>query len=191
MGRRSKLTDKQWLDVERRALVEGESVSALAREYRIDEAAIRRRINPKKSASKSLMELAKEKVMADKQVRNISARISELPMSRQQIVSDLVHKLSSISNHLASAAEYGAMDAHRLSGIAHGLVERIDDVDPTSSESLETLKGIAVLTKMACASSEIGLNLLAANRDAIKSMNAGDNASRADLLKEIATALPD
>ena len=191
MARRSKLTDKQWLDVERRALVDGERVSALAREFGIDEAAIRRRINPKKSESKSLMDLAKEKIAADAKVRDISERISELPMARQQIVSDLARKFSNISDHLASAAEYGAMDAHRLAGIAHGLVEKIDDADPLKSESLETLKGIAVLTKMASASSEIGLNLLSANKEAIKAMNSGDGASKDDLLKEIADSLPD
>lgn len=63
------------------------------------------------------------------------------------------------------------MTSHRLSGIAHGQVEKIDDADPITEESLETLKGIAVLTKMANSSSEIGLNLLRANKEAVDGLN--------------------
>src|ERR1700744_6598928 len=50
MGRRSLLTPKQWEEVERRALLGAEPVRTLAREYGIEEAAIRHRINNHKSA---------------------------------------------------------------------------------------------------------------------------------------------
>lgn len=91
-----------------------------------------------------------------------------MPMARQQTFNDLTAKLSNISGHLASAAEYGAATAHRLSGIAHAKVAEIDDATPLDDKSLTALKGIAVLTRMANESSEIGLNLLRANKEALK-----------------------
>jgi hypothetical protein len=96
-----------------------------------------------------------------------------------------------ISGHLASAAEYGAATAHRLSGIAHNKVNEIDDAAPLNEKSLESLKGIAVLTKMANEASTIAVNLLAANKDTIKKINSGEDGSKEDLLREIADHLPD
>jgi hypothetical protein len=181
MGRKSSLTPEQWVEIERRHLVDGESVRSLAKEYSVDEAAIRRKINPQKSAdeksSKSLRELADAKLNADKAVREISAEISALPISRQQIVSDLAQKLMNISGHLASAAEYGAATAHRLSGIAHMKVSEIDDAKPLDQAGIETLKGIAVLTKMANESSEIAVNLMSANKETVKELNKPRDAS--------------
>jgi hypothetical protein len=175
MGRKSSLTPEQWVEIERRHLVDGESVRSLAKEFGVDEAGIRRKINPQKSAdeksAKCLRELADAKITADKAVRAISAEISALPISRQQIVSDLAQKLMNISGHLASAAEYGAATAHRLSGMAHMKISEIDDAKPLDPESIETLKGIAVLTKMANESSEIAVNLLSANKETVKELN--------------------
>lgn len=171
MGRKSKLTPEQWIDVERRVLVDGESVSAIAREFGMDEAAIRRKINPNKSEkseradkSKPLMQLAKEKVSADKLVRDISEEISGLPVARQNIVSDLARKLSSISDHLAGAAEYGAMTAHRLSMIANMQVSQIDET-ASLEENSDALKSVLAITRAGNEAAQTGLNLLNANKD--------------------------
>ena len=67
---------------------------------------------------------------------------------------------------------------------------KIDDAEPIGAESLETLKGIAALTKMANASSEIGLNLLRANKENINAMNNSE-PDNAKLLSDIASLLPD
>jgi transposase-like protein len=174
MGRKSSLTPEQWVEVERRHLVGGESINSLAKEFGVDEAAIRRKIRPSKSEKsegkdkpKPLIALANEKVAAEKTLRNISEEIAELPIARQQIVNDLSKKLMNISSHLASAAEYGAATAHRLAGIANLKVSEIDDAKPLGEDSLVALKGIVALTRLANESSEIGLNLLRANRDSM------------------------
>lgn len=93
--------------------------------------------------------------------------------------------------HLAGAGKFGAATAHRLSGIAHGKVSQIDDASPLNEESLESLKGIAVLTKMANDSSQIGINLLAANKEFIKDQNSGGNQTKDELMKELVSFLPD
>jgi hypothetical protein len=127
MGRKSSLSPEQWVEIERRHLVDGEPVRKLAKEFGVDEAAIRRRINPQKSAdeksAKSLRELADAKVSADKAVK----------------------------------------------------VAEIDDAKPLDQQSIDSLKGIAVLTRMANESSEIAVNLLNANKETVKKLNEPSN----------------
>lgn len=57
----------------------------------------------------------------------------------------------------------------------------IDDAAPVSAESMETLKGIAVLTRMANESSEIGINLLRANKEKIDELNRGEEPEPEDI----------
>jgi predicted DNA-binding protein YlxM (UPF0122 family) len=170
MGRKSSLTDEQWLEIERRHVVEGESINSLAAEFRVNESSIRRKIKPNKAESPKsenpLKSLAQEKVRVDAESRRIAEQIAELPYAKQQIVSDLARKLTNISSHLASAAEVSAASAHRLSILANQQLEKVDDTEPMKS-TLE-LQAVAILQKMANSSSEIGLNLLRANKDAMQ-----------------------
>lgn len=173
MGRKSVLTPEQWAEIERRHLVDGESINSLAKEFGVNEGTIRKKIYPNRSerpkAEKPLSDLAREKVEADKRVKDISEKIAELPISRQQIVNDLARKLTNISEHLASAAEHSAASSHRLSILANQQLEKVDDVNPMASMAE---LGLAVtLQKMANASSEIGLNLLRANKDTVDELN--------------------
>lgn len=175
MGRKSLLTPDQWVEIERRHLIEGESINSLAAEFGVNESSIRRKIKPNKAelrnGEKPLQALAQEKVEADATVRRIAEQIAELPIARQQIVTGLAQKLTNISEHLASAAEYGAATAHRLAGIAHGKAAEIDDAKPLNEESIGALKGIAALTRLANDASEIGVNLLRANKEEIERIN--------------------
>lgn len=154
MGRRSSLTEKQWQDIGER-LLRGESGRSLAKEYGVSEAAIRKRFG---SRTKEIKDVANQLVAAE-------TAFKALPISAQISARTLADELKDISTHLAGAARFGAITAHRLAGIAHGQVEKIDDAEP--EKSMEALQRIGVLTKMANASSEIGLNLLKANKDTI------------------------
>ena len=171
MGRKSSLTPEQWAEVERRHLIDGQSVNSLAKEFGINEAAIRRKINPKKSEGKSheksLRLLAAEKIEAEKVLQGISESVSSLPMVRQRTFNALVEKLTTISHNLADAASYGASTAHRLAAMANSHLDKVDGVNPEAS--IETLKTVSALTKMANDSSEIPINLLRANKDLIDS----------------------
>jgi hypothetical protein len=80
----------------------------------------------------------------------------------------LADELRAISSHLAGAAKFGAATAHRLSGIAHAKVQEIDDAAPLNGDSL---RDVAVLTKLANDAGQLGMNLLAANKDTVKSLN--------------------
>jgi len=163
MGRKSKLTDSQWVEIERR-LLEGESRRALAKEFGVAESTLREKVTA---------QVTQIKVVANQIVATEQA-LKALPISAQLSAQSLASKLRSISDHLARAADYGAATAHRLSAIAHSEVAKIDDATPLNAQSVESLKGIAVLTKMANDSSSIALNLVAANKDTVKSLNEPD-----------------
>lgn len=175
MGRPSKLTEKDWLEIERRHLVEGESLNSLAKEFGINESSIRRKVKPNNAelpkGQNPLKLLAEDKVRADAESKRIAERIAELPYAKQAIVSDLARKLTSISEHLGSAAEYSAATAHRLAAMANEQVQKVDDAEP--EKTLEAIQRVGALTKMANAASEIGINLLRANKDTIEELNRG------------------
>jgi ABC-type transporter Mla subunit MlaD len=103
-----------------------------------------------------------------KQIVDTERAISELPISAQITAHGLASRLRAISENLAGAAHYGAATAHRLAGIANAKVQEIDDAKPLDEQSLDALKGVAALTKMANEASTVGLNLLSANKEAVK-----------------------
>lgn len=170
MGRKSSLTAEQWLEIERRHVVGNESINALAAEFGVNESSVRRKIKPIKAelpnGENPLRSLAKEKVRVDAETKRIAERIAELPYAKQAIVADLARKLTNISEHLASAAEYSSASSHRLAMMANEQLELIDPVDPLKAP--HTLAAIALLQKMANNSSEIGIGILRANKETMQ-----------------------
>lgn len=157
MGRKSALTDRQWVEIERRLLA-GEKGRALAREFGVAESAIRKRCG---AQTKQIKDVANQLVAAE-------TAFCALPISAQISARTLADELKEISMHLAGAARYGAATAHRLSGIAHAKVAEIDDAAPLDDKSRMALSDIAVLTKIANGAAEIGIGLLKANQDMIR-----------------------
>lgn len=162
MGRPAKVTAKQWEEIGKRFYA-GETAYSIAKDYHnVTEGGIRKRFSAEKNAALSV---ANQLVSAESELRR-------LPIRTQLVALDLAAKLRSISEHLGSTAEYGAMTAHRLAGMAHKLTDRIDDTAPMQDQ--ETLQSIAVLTKIANSSAEVGINLLRANKEKIDDMNRND-----------------
>ena len=155
MARPSKLSPEQWSTLEQRYQA-GEGARALAREYGVDEAAIRRKF-----------------VRTTPQVRDAAERlaagqsaVAALPAALQPVAIDLAAKLRNISASLASAAELGAATAHRLHALANSEVAKVDDAEPLASA--ESLRAVAGLVKLGNDAAQIGVNLLAANKERIK-----------------------
>lgn len=168
MARPSKLTDAQWEKIGKRLLA-GESASSLAREFGVSKAAVSTRFSER---NRTIKDVANQIVATE-------SALSKLNVSEQIAARSLADDLKAISEHLAGAARFGAATAHRLSGIAHAKASEIDDAAPLKDEeSLAALKGISVLTKMANESSEIGLNLLRANKDTIDELNKQNAAKQ-------------
>ena len=178
MGRKSKLTEQQWQEIGRR-LIANERPSDLAREFGVSPAVLSRRFAKRTATVK---EVANQIVSAD-------VALKSLPIAQQIEAMTLADELKAVSMHLAKAARFGSATAHRLAGIAHGKVQEIDDAAPLTEKSMESLRNVAVLTRMANEASNIGVNLLAANKDALK--KAEEGADKAGLLKQLADSLPD
>lgn len=153
MGRKSKLTDEQIHEAVKRT-IDGEPIRAIAREYGIAESSLRERISAQVSGIKD----------AANQIVSAEQKLSALPIAAQITAQNLAAKLRAISDNLLSAATYGAMTAHRLHGMAHEQLDKIDSADLESSE--EHLKAVAQLTRVANESSSLAVNLINANKDA-------------------------
>ena len=153
MARPSKLTPIQWAEIERRA-AEGESHSALAREFGVGVSTVSARVS---RVSETVRKVAH-------QVAEAHTALATLPVRQQVQAMSLAEKLQNISQSLASAAEHGAATAHRLAALANSEVAKIDDAAVLAPESLEAMKGVAALTKLSNEAAATGLNLLAANK---------------------------
>lgn len=171
MARPSKLTPEQWIEIERR-LAAGEGASALAREFGVSPASVSVRVS---KVSKKVSETAVK--LAEAQTA-----LAELPIRQQYVAMSLADKLRNISSSLAAAAELGAATAHRLSALANSEVAKVDDAEPL--ESVESLKGVAALTKLANDSASIALNLLSANKEQIQKLNDGDQGLTIKVIHE-------
>jgi hypothetical protein len=158
MGRRSKLTEAQWVEISRRH-IEGESLRSLAREFGVSESTVREKV----SAQSAQIKTVANQIVATERA------VMALPISAQITAHNLASKLRAISDNLASAAHYGAQTAHRLNALANTEVQKVDDAQPLAS--VESLKGVAALTKLANDSASIALNLLAANKDTVQRLN--------------------
>lgn len=160
MGRPSKLTDKQWEQIGKR-LLGGEKAAPLSREYGVSKALISARFSER---TETIKEVANQIVATE-------TALSFLNISEQMAARSIADDLKAISTHLAGAARFGAATAHRLSGIAHNKAAEIDDAAPMDEKSRQSLHDVAVLTKMANEASDIGLNLLKANKEHVDDLN--------------------
>ncbi|NIE67466.1 helix-turn-helix domain-containing protein [Burkholderia sp. Ax-1719] len=177
MGRPSKLTDAQWESIGKR-LLKGESAASLSREFGVSKASISTRFSERTKRVESVAN----------QIVETERALSFLNVSEQLAARSLADDLKAISEHLAGAARFGAATSHRLAGIAHAEVAKIDDIDPMSKQSVMALAGISALTKMANESSEIARDLLRANKDQIERLNAGDRGKISSITRRIVDA---
>ena len=162
MGRKSKLSEKQWREIELRML-DGETGGSLAKEYGLTYNAIKQRLGAQVNQTKYVAN----------QIIATERALDALPISAQINAVNLSARLRSTSEHLVSAAEYGAMTAHRLSMLANAEVQKVDDANPM--ESIESLKGIAALIELTNKAGSLGVSLLAANKDMMKGNPDGEN----------------
>lgn len=170
--------------IERRHLVDGESINSLAKEYGVNESSIRRKLYPKNAESKkvanSLLELANEKFNIEKQSRKNAEKIAELPIQKQLIVTDIYQQLSNISRLTASVAESEANNAQKLSAVKSVQILNLDPEQPDPT----IVAMVKVLGETVNDSLKPALNLLAANKDRIKQQDE-QREIEASLIQEI------
>ena len=174
MGRPSKLTEAEWLDVERRHL-SGASLRQLARDFGVSPGRISERISKRVTIQKALAN----------QIADAEMSLSSLPVSEQVAVRALADELKSISVNLAGAARLGSMTARQLAEVAHAQARKIKTHDGADPEANSTaLKSTVALTMAANEAAKMGLSLLSAvNKDAAREqpVPAGEAKSLTDL----------
>jgi hypothetical protein len=151
MARPSKLTPKQWNEIEKRILG-GEAVRKLAREYGISDTAINKRLSLQ---TKPVKKVANQLAAAE-------LAMESLPVCLQVKVRTLADEMKDISTHLAGAARFGAMTSHKMAIIANAEAEKVDVEAP--DKSIQQTENIARYTALANEAAKTGLNLLAANK---------------------------
>lgn len=161
MGRPSKLTEKQWGELLQR-LLSGEKAADLAREFGVSKATISSRVSKR---AETVRGVANQIVSAER-------ALGALPLSEQLQAVSLASKLRAISDSLASAAQLGAATAHRLHALANTEVAKVDDAEPL--KSVDKLRNVGVLTKLANESAVVPLGLLSANKETVKRLNEQD-----------------
>ena len=160
MGRKSKLTEQQWDEVQNRIL-EGESMRSLAKEFGVSESSIRAK---KSTRVEKIKKVANQVIEAECAVKN-------LDLNAQLAVNEYASKLRSISSNLMDSALNGSIVSSRLSRIAARKASEINEADPM--ESQEELQAISALNKLGNDAAAIGLNLVKANNELINK-DSGD-----------------
>ncbi len=171
MARPSKLTPKQWGDIEKRVLG-GEPVRKLAREYGLSDTAINKRLSLQ---TKPVKRVANQLAAAE-------LAMESLPVGLQVKVRNLADELKDISTHLAGAARFGAMTSHKLAIIANSEAEKVDDSEPM--KTVEQLRNVGALTNLANEAAKTGLTLLAANKGAPQTPDEQPRRTLADFYAE-------
>jgi hypothetical protein len=173
MNNKSKLTDKQWAEIEKR-LLEGEAARALAKEFGVSEAAIRKR---KGAQVKQIKYVANQIVATELAFR-------ELPIGTQISTQRYAAKLLCISDDMLEGSVHAASNFRRLSAIASTELGKVDVVDP--NQSVNVLKGIAFITNLANEAAKTPVNLIAANKEIIKesSKHEGENMPNSPITRQ-------
>lgn len=180
MGRKSKLTDKQWQEVDRR-LLEGDKPAHIAKDFPVSEAAIRAR----KTASAEKIKSVANQIVATENA------LKALPIAAQITAQTFAAKLRALSSHMLEAATYSAATAHRVLAIAHSKAQELDDVAPLDGLSGEALRVVSALTAIGNDSAKLGAAILTGSKEAVKEANAGaGEGDKAALLAEIEAKLP-
>jgi hypothetical protein len=131
----------------------------LAKEFKIDRAAITRKISPNVTNIKTLAN----------QIVSVDAALKQLPITQQIATLNLVDELKAMSTNLASAGKFGALNANRLMGIAHNQLNKVNVNDPM--KSLNEIKAAISLTDAANESSKIAMGLINANKEQVQRLS--------------------
>jgi hypothetical protein len=130
----------------------------LAKEFGVSPAAVCVRFSERVNIQKTVA----------KQLADAETAVLALPVSEQISVRQLADELKAISCHLASAARVGSQTAQRLATLAHEQVGRIrTDGTVDADANTDNLKMAMTLTAGANGAAQIGMGLLAANKDSI------------------------
>lgn len=146
MSRTSKLSEKQWLEIERR-LEAGESVRALAREFKISPSAISARFSEQQKKIKKVTN----------QIVEANQALKSLPLSAQISVHNRTQRLMAIQAATDDAAIAGSNISKIVSEAAHRRVKAATDDELIDAEYLKSLMAAGMVSNT---HAKIGLDVM-------------------------------
>lgn len=162
MGRPSNLSEEKWNELLRR-LTAGEKAADLAREYGVSKSAVSKRVAKPAENVKAVVN----------QMLAAELALKTLPVSQRIIAVDLIDELRQLSMSTVQVAALGMRTAHRLAAIANEEVQKVGDADPL--KSAVSMKTVEWLGEIVRTHASVGLNLLAANKEAFRPSGGGED----------------
>jgi hypothetical protein len=161
MGRKSKLTEDQWSEIEQRHL-KGEAMRALAREFKIDPASISARISQRVKQTKTLAN----------QLATAELAVERLPISQRMVIRTVADDLKVINTNMAAAGALSSGTSRILSQIANEQALKIDMAEPFGD--IELLKGVTFAQKGALEAAQLPAMFMTGKADPQKVLGTGD-----------------
>ena len=173
MGRKSALTQKQWKEIEQRFYA-GESASALAREFGISEAAIRKRFGARKCEAKKLAN----------QMVALEVELKECDLGTKILARTYADKILAMQELSSDVGINGLTVAKRLGDVlTRKVAEKTDD----ELMDVDHVRQISAVGFAINAHSKIGMDMMVANAKQPKSPVDDDQSA---FLRELAGKLP-
>jgi transposase-like protein len=140
-----KLTPRQWINIERAVLKDGQSVNAVAKKYKVNESTIRERL--KSQREEQIKEVAEK--IADAEIS-----LKRLPVEKRFAAKSLAEHLVEISHTMAEVAALGVQNSLKLTQMK---ARAIDALSPGDSEGL---KEVYMLAETANKSGKMAVDLM-------------------------------
>lgn len=160
-GPAPKLSPSQVIEAQR-MMLEGKGLRETARHFKVGHSSLLRAgVTENVEMIKSLA----------RELHTLDQKVKSLPLPLQISARSLAEELNAISTHLAGAAKYGAISAHRMNMLANEHLELLNPHAGTPEErsaNNANINTVGILTEAANKSAHIGLNLLSANKKMIE-----------------------
>ncbi len=164
MKAKKKVTERQWANIERAILRDGESMNSMAKKYGIDESTVRHRVS--KLKTEQIEDAAIKLAEAERDIKALK------PVDRIRARS-LAEMLTEMSHTMSEVAELGMRNALKLTQIK---AQRIDALMPND---IDALKEVVLLGDAANKASKLGVDLMTVGKqsliDADKKTNVQDD----------------
>lgn len=173
MARKSPLSAKQWKEIEQRFYA-GERASALAREFGITEAAIRKRFGAKKKDAKKLAI----------QIVAVETEFNDAEIGTKILARTYADKILAMQDLSSDVGINGLTVAKRLGDVLTKRVAEKTDEELMDEGAIRQLMATGMAIN---AHSKIGMDMMVANNKQPKTPETPDQAA---FLREIAAKLP-
>jgi lambda repressor-like predicted transcriptional regulator len=179
MGRKSKLTEDQKADIQRR-MAAGESCRALAREFGMAESSLRAYFSARVVKIQSIA----------KRLATVEDEAATLPVSAQITVRDLATNMRTTAANLAAITALNTRTAHRLAKLADKSMGKLEDPDADPDGKAAEILNLATYGSLSHNLSRVAVSLVTAGHPPKAEDETGPNldGAMADLRRRLGMA---